>query len=240
MKQVFYGMLAVSAFFLVLCVLISVFLPNTITNEASDEHELIAITNELIKPEAYHNAVVSFSEKKDNGLELYRSLNSRSAVVCFYSNIVGNTDVVLAILEYADKNSIPLSLAFSLAYAESRYNVNAVNKNTNHSVDRGLFQLNNRSFPALEEEEFFNPYISAKHGMAHLRFCIDMAGNEIAGLAMYNAGATKVRQNGTPQRTLNYVSIIMNYRDGLEELFRTQVCQYYSPNPVTYLAKVQD
>ncbi|UKI53636.1 MAG: transglycosylase SLT domain-containing protein [Treponema sp.] len=62
----------------------------------------------------------------------------------------------MAILEEAEKNDIPLSLAFALAYTESHYNVNAVNKNRNSSIDRGLFQLNNRSFPQLKEEDFFN------------------------------------------------------------------------------------
>ena len=35
-------------------------------------------------------------------------------------------------------------------------------------------------------------------------------GNEIAALAMYNAGANKVRKNSTPQITLDYISKIQN------------------------------
>ena len=158
--------------------------------------------------------------------------------MCFYTSIVGDTDIALAILEYADKNSIPLSLAFSLAYAESRYCITAVNQNKNDSIDRGLFQLNNKSFPQLQEQEFFNPYISAKYGMSHLRFCIDTAGNEIAGLAMYNAGTTKVRSNKTPQVTLNYVSNIIGYREGLDALFNTQVAIFYNQDSSKFLASL--
>ena len=73
--------------------------------------------------------------------------------------------------------------------------------------------------------------------MSHLRFCIDTAGNEIAGLAMYNAGSNKVRRNNTPQHTLNYVSVIMNYREGLEALFRTQVAAIYKPDLGITIAK---
>lgn len=243
MKSMFYGTLATSGFFIILCVLIFTFFPNNQVSKAT-ETEATSIstvtTEDLIEPDNYHSALASYSDKKDIGLELYRSLQSRAAVMCFYTSIVGDTDIALAILEYADKNSIPLSLAFSLAYAESRYCITAVNQNKNDSIDRGLFQLNNRSFPQLQEQEFFNPYISAKYGMSHLRFCIDTAGNEIAGLAMYNAGSNKVKRNGTPQHTLNYVSIIMNYREGLDELFRTQVSEYYKAQPTTYIAKATD
>lgn len=103
----------------------------------------------------------------------------------------------------------------------------AVNKNKNASIDRGLFQLNNRSFPQLAEEEFFDPAVSAKYGMAHLRFCLNVAGNEVSALAMYNAGTTKVRSNNTPQSTLNYVGKIMAYQEKLDRLFADEVLAYY-------------
>ena len=167
------------------------------------------------------------SLKGDEGLALYRQPSSRSAVEWFYMHVTGNKDISLAILEEAEKNNIPLSLAFALAYTESRYKINAVNKNKNASIDRGLFQLNNRSFPQLNEEEFFNPAISAKYGMSHLRFCMNVAGDEITALAMYNAGTTKVRSNNTPQTTLIYVGKIMAYREKLDRLFADEVGVYY-------------
>ena len=104
----------------------------------------------------------------------------------------------------------------------TNYRRHYVNKNTNASIDRGLFQLNNNSFPDLIEEEYFDPYISAKYGLAHLRFCLDTAGNEVAALAMYNAGTRRVKIGETPQVTLNYVSKIMDYKDGLDDLFEVQ------------------
>lgn len=180
------------------------------------------------------NSVSSFSEDVknygkdfDSGLSLYRSAHTRTAVEWFYTSITEDRDVALAILQEADKNNIPLSLAFALAYAESRYKIRAINRNTNASIDRGIFQLNNNSFPALVEEDFFDPYISAKYGMSHLRYCLDTAGNEVSALAMYNAGTNRVRNNGTPQMTLNYISNIQSYRQGLENLFEDEVVQNY-------------
>lgn len=163
----------------------------------------------------------------DEGLALYRQPSSRGAVEWFYLHVTGSKEITTAVLEEAEKNNIPLSLAFALAYTESRYNVNAVNKNRNASIDRGLFQLNNKSFPQLEEDEFFDPAISAKYGMSHLRFCMNVAGNEVTALAMYNAGTTKVRSNNTPQQTLVYVGKIMAYREKLDKLFAEEVSPYF-------------
>ena len=172
--------------------------------------------------------VVDFGKQLDVGLELYRSLPTRTAVEWFYTNVTGDMDVALAILREADKNNIPLSLAFSLAYTESRYKPRALNKNTNASIDRGVFQLNNKSFPALVEADFYDPYVSAKYGLSHLRFCLDTAGNEVSALAMYNAGTNRVRNNGTPQTTLNYISKIQTYSQGLDNLFESEVVAVYT------------
>ena len=195
------------------------------------ENEVIADFNNLIEEAGFSAARIKTG---DNGLSLYRQPNSRTAVEWFYLHVTGNRETAMAILEEAEKNDIPLSLAFALAYTESHYNVNAVNKNRNSSIDRGLFQLNNRSFPQLKEEDFFNPAISAKYGMSHLRFCMNVAGNEVAALAMYNAGTSKVRADSTPQVTLNYVGKIMAYQDKLDRLFADEVLSYYeTTRPVT-------
>ena len=84
------------------------------------------------------------------------------------------------------------------------------------SIDRGLFQLNDKSFPELSAEEMFDPETNARNGLTHLRFCMDQSGNEVTALAMYNAGSTKVRNGGTPKRTLDYVSRILAFRETLD------------------------
>ncbi len=177
--------------------------------------------------DSFGGMVADYGKATDVGLELYRSAHTRTTVEWFYTTVTENREVALAILQEADKNNIPLSLAFALAYTESRYKVRAVNQNTNASIDRGIFQLNNKSFPALVEADFFDPYISAKYGMSHLRYCLDTAGNEVSALAMYNAGTHRVRNNGTPQMTLNYISKIQSYRHGLDSLFEDEIVRNY-------------
>lgn len=175
------------------------------------------------------NVVLQHSKRADKGLELYRQARSKTAVEWFYINITGNKDIAYAILQEANKNDIPLSLAFALAYVESRFNPKAANKNTNSSIDRGLFQLNSFSFPHLSETDFYDPAVSAKYGMKHLRFCLDLGEEEVTALAMYNAGANRVRRNNTPRSTLNYVDAIMRYRSGLESTFSNEIARLYQP-----------
>ncbi len=152
----------------------------------------------------------------DFALQLYRSEETKADVVSFYTELTGNAEISDIILRNADENNISPSLAFALSWEESRFQPKAVNRNSN-SVDRGLFQLNNKAFPSLTEEDMFNPEINARNGLSHLRFCLDQSGNEIAALAMYNAGTTKVRNGNTPKRTLDYVSRILAFRENADK-----------------------
>ena len=191
--------------------------------EAESDSDLASI----IAPEYFHQKAIESGRKADPGLALYRSTISKADVLWFYSHITGDENITRIILDNADKNNIAPPLAFALAWEESRYQTRAVNKNAS-SIDRGLFQLNNKAFPKLTEKDFFNPETNAKNGLTHLSYCIDLSGNEIAALAMYNAGTTKVRNDKTPKRTLDYVSRILSYRTGLEKLFDQQVASRYA------------
>ena len=225
--QTFKSYIITCAFFIVAAITVSVVLPPKDSEVTGPSIKTVSESN---SEDYLFEASLSVENisREDRGLQLYRDPNSRGAVEWFYLHITGNRDVTMAILEEAEKNDIPLSLAFALAYTESRYDAKAVNKNNrNGSIDRGLFQLNNRSFPQLKESDFFNPAVSAKYGMSHLRFCMNVAGNEVAALAMYNAGTNKVRADNTPQSTLNYVGKIKAYQEKLDKLFAEEVLSYY-------------
>jgi hypothetical protein len=155
--------------------------------------------------------------------ECYRDEYLREAVVEFFGNVTCSREVAGVILENADVFGISPSLAFALCWEESRYNARAVNrKNINESVDRGLFQLNCCSFPQLNEADFFDPGINAYYGMAHLRWCLDSGGSDIAALAIYNAGNGRVNSGGTPKKTLDYVSRVLKAQRSIETLFETE------------------
>jgi len=52
---------------------------------------------------------------------------------------------------------------------------------------------------------------------------MDLAGSEVAGLAMYNAGTTRVRSDSTPKSTLDYISRIQTFQTGIEQLFQQEL-----------------
>ncbi|GHV42004.1 hypothetical protein AGMMS49546_19270 [Spirochaetia bacterium] len=167
----------------------------------------------LNEPEEIHDTVYDH----------YREPATRDWVISFFARICGSRDIAEAVLTNAENYNISPSLAFALCWEESRYHVSAINRhNRDGSIDRGLFQLNNRSFPSLTDADFFNPRVNAWYGMGHLRFCLDSGGSEIAALAMYNAGAGRVRSTGTPKNTLDYVSRILASRRKIDALFRSE------------------
>jgi soluble lytic murein transglycosylase-like protein len=183
------------------------------------------IPEQVSKSESAIPAAAHLFTERDSGgddpiLAAYRDSDLREAVVDFFGEIVRSGDLAAVILSNADAFNVSPSLAFALCWEESRFNARAINrKNVNKSIDRGLFQLNNGSFPKLLEEEFFDPNTNARHGIAHLRWCIDIGGSVIAGLAMYNAGTNRVRAGGTPKKTLDYISQILTNQAKIEELF---------------------
>jgi soluble lytic murein transglycosylase-like protein len=245
-----WGTFSFSAVLLSLCLLIAYFLPAEPVIENVQPY--IAPVEEDPEPQfsfdgtlqeehtvSLKTAASSYAQKKDEALTLYRASISRPAVEWFYAHITENSPISAVILEYADKNDIPVSLAFALAYTESRYKTTAINRNVNGTIDRGLFQLNSASFPRLTEADFFDPAVSAKHGLAHLKYCLTTGGNEISALAMYNAGGARVKNDNTPSKTLNYIADILNYRQTLDDLFREQVGAFFSEavNPILASAR---
>jgi len=166
-------------------------------------------------------------ERQDFILELYRNPKSQGRVVGFFTEICASREIAEVILASAEMYDIPPALAVALAWEESRFDPRAVNtKNRDQSTDRGLFQLNDRSFPRLETQTFYNPWINARYGMNHLRYCLDTGGSEIAALAMYNAGAGRVNSSGTPRSTLDYISRIINNRSEIESLFQEREAEF--------------
>lgn len=140
----------------------------------------------------------------------------------FFADITGSKVIGDAILENSLKYAVPPALCLALAFEESRFNPKAINRNTS-SIDRGLFQLNSLAFPKVEVEAAYDPAINAKYGISHLAWFFKITSNEVAALAMYNAGRNRVEGSGAPRRTLDYIHRIQSYRDNVMELFAARV-----------------
>ncbi|MDR0403112.1 MAG: lytic transglycosylase domain-containing protein [Treponema sp.] len=190
-----------------------------------EEVEVIPVQEEIfprLDPALYHAAVINAAGAPDPILAAYRN-GGKEKVLSFFSALCGSSEFAALILNNASKYDIAPALAFALCWEESRYSRYAVNRNKNGSVDRGLFQLNDLSFPELSADDFFNPEINARRAMAHLRWCLDNGGSELSGLAMYNVGVNRVKRGDVPVRTLNYISRIVGYRNGIEALFNAEI-----------------
>lgn len=183
-------------------------------------HSFVAAASD---PPPKTNSVVTvyLEHDRDSGLSMYADDQTRKLVTDFYTEIAGSETVAQAILNEASRYSVPLPLAFALAYVESRFDPDAVNRNLG-SVDRGLFQLNSRAFPSLSAKRAFDPDTNAQIGLEHLHACLEQGSNVIVALAMYNAGSTGVRM-GTPITTLNYISQIIDYEQHLSSQFQSKV-----------------
>jgi hypothetical protein len=160
---------------------------------------------------------------RDDGIGAwYRDPGTRKATLGFFASLTHSEAVARTILDNAERCAVPPSLAFAVAYEESRFNVDAFNRNGD-SVDRGLFQLNSKSFPELEVSRFYEASTNARYGMSHLQYCLRVGGNEVAALAMYNAGHNRVTSGGTPRRTLDYIYRILKYEENIASLFAARV-----------------
>ncbi len=154
--------------------------------------------------------------------EMYRNIYTKNYVVDYYAKIAGSRDIAELILMYADNYDLPFSTVFALVWTESKFKSRAINYNK-HSIDRGLFQLNSKSFPELTETDFFNDEKNIMYGVKYLKWCLDNGENYVVALAMYNAGKSRVERNGTPRMTLDYISRILSKQQEIESGFKQHI-----------------
>ena len=159
----------------------------------------------------------------DGLLTAFRNPITRAAVLKFLEGRIGDADITRALVEAADRYELDPALVVALSWQESKFNTRASGVNRNSSIDRGLMQLNSSTFPFLDTEDFYNPYLNADYGAAYLRETMNLSGNIVAALAMYNAGPYRVGTIGAPRMTLDYISNVMNYRNDILQGFREEV-----------------
>jgi hypothetical protein len=180
-----------------------------VVNEIKEDHSSLFLTNENVP---------------DLVLESYRNNEYKEWVVDFFSSVCKEEEIAKAILDSCDEFNVPPALAFALCWEESRFVPHAINRrNRNGSIDRGLFQLNNFSFPQLDVISYYNIQTNTRYGIGYLRDCLNYGDTEISALAMYNAGSGRVRSTGAPEVTLNYVARILENRRKIETRFHSRL-----------------
>lgn len=131
----------------------------------------------------------------------------------FYMQLTRNNyRVVSAIYQYSE--GLNKDFLFALAEHESGFCYNSTNENVDKrtgrvvSTDRGIFQLNSRSYPGLTTEEFYQIELNVMYGIQHIRGELAYnKGNARKALWSYNAGRSRL--NAPPEITIRYANIIL-------------------------------
>ncbi len=173
----------------------------------------------------------NYLEQDDPSLALYREPLTREAVIDFFRDVTGSEKIAVTVLETSEDFDVKPTKAFSIAFIESSYRPDAVNANRNDSIDRGLFQLNDRTFPSLSNDDFFHPETSAWYGIRHLSFALAQAdGDFLTAVAIYNAGPSRVFNDEIPDSTQRYMRRIERYRDDLLDDFKNFIAVRFPPD----------
>jgi len=151
--------------------------------------------------------------------QLYSNSKTKDQVLKFFSAITNSEKVAKAILDNSIANKVRPSLAFAVAYVESRYNPKARSTNTVGSLNRGLFQLNSSVFGRISDRLVLDPYHNARLGIGHLQEYLSESDDEFTALAAYNAGITRISEKGVPGMTFKYISEVSIMERKIMNLF---------------------
>lgn len=192
---------------------------------------LISSTATLFETNAFWNSkknnssvlfsinIVNSNTYDDPISKFYIDAKTKNQVIKFFSAITNSERVAKAILDNSVQHNVRPSLAFAVAYVESRYNPKARSKNTTGSLNSGLFQLNSSVFGVMNEKLIYDPYHNAKLGLSHLEEYLSLSDDEFSALAAYNAGITKVSEEGIPGMTFKYISEVSIMERKIMNLF---------------------
>jgi soluble lytic murein transglycosylase-like protein len=164
------------------------------------------------------NGIVQMMDLEEINLNLWIENNLDDSIRFYTEHVTKDSQISRAIIENSIKNDLPINLAFSVAFKESKYKRDAYNDN-GKSKDRGLFQLNDSYRQDWTIEDFYNIDKNSYEGTRYLSEMIHLNNENIEkALYCYNAGPTKVRRDGIiPAGTVKYAAEILEYEKNLNK-----------------------
>lgn len=139
-------------------------------------------------------------------------------ILHYYTELIEDEKIAELAIRYSQENHIETSLLVALMKTESNFNPQAMNYNYNGSIDRGICQLNSRTFPHFKKADFYNAETNIKTASQFLRWCLDNSENNVVrALAYYNAGYGNVSNENVGEITLNYIQKITTYKKSYDD-----------------------
>lgn len=130
----------------------------------------------------------------------------------FYAEITKDEEIGKIILSNALKKNVPVNVAFSIAKVESVYNKKVVSiPNSDGSVDRGLFQLNDGYFKV----DWQDPETNTKEALNYLLSRKEITDTWEGAIMLYNAGNI----SNVSSYTFNYVKKVLEEEKKLDKKF---------------------
>lgn len=140
----------------------------------------------------------------------------------FYNQFIDDETITKIIVEKAIEQGIPIHLAISISWKESRFYPDAIGENNNDTKDIGLFQLNNRYHNAT-----FDPSLNSEIALSYLKDILyRFDGDIVNSLYAYNAGQTRVSRGDIPSITFQYAEDVLQYEAMLDKKFN----EWLNPN----------
>jgi soluble lytic murein transglycosylase len=138
------------------------------------------------------------------------------------------------IRQQSTQKRVPADLIAAVIYAESRFR-----DQTSHAGARGLMQITPSTAREIEklsggqtfkQEDLADPDLNIRYGTFYLRHLLDVyGGNEVAAIAAYNAGPTKVDEWGGSEIEEDDIDLIET-REYVDEVLdkRQEYADHYS------------
>lgn len=148
---------------------------------------------------------------------------TRTQAISFYSQFTNNFMIASSILDASLELQVPVHLAFSIAWAESRFTPHAHNMNRNGTADHGLFQLNDSYRQSWSRQDLYDIQKNSIEGVQYLYECITYFDNIVKGVEAYNAGLTRAINNDIPESTKRYAIYVIDYESKLDAAFNEYI-----------------
>jgi hypothetical protein len=139
----------------------------------------------------------------------------------FFTIFTENREITQVIFEESLALEVPIVSAFALAWGESRYKPQRINRNINSrkvviSTDWGLYQLND-AHRKWTKEDFFNIRKNTHEGLSFFKHVLETFNGELVlSYGGYNKGINGLKSGDIPFITIVHANNIIEYEREME------------------------